>query len=380
MKQLIRSDKFFLNNNDIYILLLIVPVLTCIQFWYNIILHQNIQIGAYFQLILTFYLYFLIVKKKAFLVLSSLLTFLFLSFFYSAYTNTRINENLSYLIVLHNIILLFLILPSFSYKRVKLVELREFLVYFIIIFMIIFEISSQFASKVIIDEYYGIERNYKDGFVISHLAAYYFGVSAFFLWKFKKRWLSVILCMYILTLGARIGLVYILIGIMVLFLYKVNRQLLNFIWKYRVLIFSSLSFTIFLLIAYSLSSSNMENLMVFTSGRSYFQANGILHILNDGISIDNLIGRGPKASNRLNEQFIGAPIWMHNDFLDIAFNLGVIGLLAYLISTFNYFNNVKSLYLLIILFLTAFLNGFITYDPLYILLLSDICFKKSFKV
>jgi hypothetical protein len=208
--------------------------------------------------------------------------------------------------------------------------------------MIIFEISSQFASKVIIDEYYGIERNYKDGFVISHLAAYYFGVSAFFLWKFKKRWLSVILCMYILTLGARIGLVYILIGIMVLFLYKVNRQLLNFIWKYRVLIFSSLSFTIFLLIAYSLSSSNMENLMVFTSGRSYFQANGILHILNDGISIDNLIGRGPKASNRLNEQFIGAPIWMHNDFLDIAFNLGVIGLLAYLISTFNYFNNVKN--------------------------------------
>ncbi len=271
------------------------------------------------------------------------------------------------------------LLPKCDYSEIDLLELRKHLIWFFVGFVILYELSTPFASKIIISEYYDIERKYRDGFVISHLAAYYLGVLGFFMFRLGDRWVARSLWVYVLTLGARIGIIYIIISLIIIILYTIPSAS-NRISKFKYWIICGIIFMFSTIIGYVVDRYGSEVLMVFTSGRSYFQLQALEQIINDGISIENILGRGPKASNRFNLDSVGIAIWMHNDFLDILFNIGILGLIIYLKSFINYFKQIKALNLFFIFFLTAFLNGFMTYDALYIITLSTVFDKRGYQI
>ena len=66
---------------------------------------------------------------------------------------------------------------------------------------------------------------------------------------------------------------------------------------------------------------------------------------------------------------IGNKIWMHNDFIEILFSLGFIGLLFYLFFFFKIINKYKSTYLFLFIVISGMINGFIYYNMIQVLLI-----------
>ncbi|WP_428661403.1 hypothetical protein [Runella sp.] len=360
------------QNKDVYILLFFLPSISCLYFWLRIVTGINVQIGSYFNFFLTLYLFFLIYKQNLELILYIVLSICIIASSYNIILGTKINESFSYLFTLANIIFAFFIFPEFDFSEIKIAKLKNGFIWFSILFVIVYEFSSVYAlSRNNSSEYYQVERIYKEGFVISHLACYYLGVMGYFLYLMRQRILAIALFGYVITLGARIGLIYLAIAVALLILrnFPVLWKSI-FRWRYIILLIIAIGLTIATTIA--LQKIGPEGLMVFTSGRSIFWMNAISKIKTDGYSLINFFGRGPKASFTFNEATFGLKIWMHNDYLDLLFNIGVWGLCLYLYSLVYFFNRVKALYLFLVFIFASLFNGFLYYDAIFVILLNTV--------
>jgi len=296
---------------------------------------------------------------------------------YSVLLGTPINSSFSYIVIFFNIIFAFNYLPKCDYSQVDLKKFRKHLTWFVIIFIVFYELSAPFAqNKNSEEEFYDVHRVYKEGFVISHIACYYLGVAGFFLYLLRRRLVALLIWAYAVSLGARIGLIYVAIAIVIIAL-KSLPKVFYLVARYKYFIVLVIIVITTIAARITISKIGIEGLMVFTSGRSLFWFKAISQVADDGLSFINIFGRGPKYSNIYNKQYFGLDIWMHNDFIDILFNLGFAGLITYLSSFYNYIKQSRTLFLLFVFLFTAFFNGFLLYDALFIIVLSTLFSKKN---
>lgn len=101
----------------------------------------------------------------------------------------------------------------------------------------------------------------------------------------------------------------------------------------------------------------------FTSGRSRFWGSFIyFKLLQGNISFEELFyGAGPASSRNFNLQYCGIEVWMHNDFFDILFCLGILGVGIY-ICAILVSSKKLGIYFCLFLLLSANLNGFMLYQ------------------
>ncbi len=370
--------KISLQNRDIYVLLFLLPIARCLLFWSNALLNVNLwNFFSYFDFILALYTYFVILQRKLIIAFSSITLIVGIALGYNLILGTKINESLSYLYSLNNILICLLVFPGVDLRNVNITKLKKALIIFGIGFLLLYELSSYFAvQKITNSEYYGVERTYKEGFVLSHSACYYLIVLGYFLFLLKEYRLTIVFWVYALTLGARIGYAYVGVSIIMIMI-NTNVVIVESLYKLRYVVFALIAVILYSVIQITIQSVGLEGLMVITSGRSIFWMNAFNQMSSDWLGLINFFGRGPKYSFTFNEMTFGMKIWMHNDFVDILFNIGYIGLVVYLISFFIFWNRVPAMYLFFIFISSAVLNGFLYYDPLFVMVLSLVFAKKK---
>lgn len=111
----------------------------------------------------------------------------------------------------------------------------------------------------------------------------------------------------------------------------------------------------------------------FTSGRSRFWGSFIYYkLLSGNMSFSELfLGAGPASSREFNLEYCGIKVWMHNDFFDLLFCLGIVGLSLYVFAIIMACKRL-GLYFGIFLLLSANLNGFMLYQTFPIVYLFSI--------
>lgn len=369
--------KFYeIDNKELSVLLFLYPALTCLAFWYNVFTNSTIDPGSYFNLIMIVYVYRMSIQIESSYIPISVIALILTSFFCSMYFSIDLKQSFLYLVNLSNIIYYLYIIPKIDFSKVKPDLLKRHLSIFSLVFVVIYEISSHYARTHVneSDAFFDVVREYKEGFVISHFATYYLGALGLMLFLLKSRYLALGLWFYSFSLGARIGIVYIALAIAIIIL--VNFKFIHdYIYKFRYIVLLLIGVVITAIAQRIIALQGVEALMVYTSGRSVFWIFAINDILTDGLNVANLIGRGPGSTIMLNMSKLGAKIWMHNDFIEIMYTFGVVGLSVYLSSFIIYFKKVRSIYLFLVFFLSAFFNGFMTYDPLFIIVINTLVYQ-----
>ena len=367
-----------LDNRQLNILLFTYPILKCVAFWFNAFTKASIDPGSYFSALSLFYLFYLVKNLHnnysgiaiACWILASLLCFFFLG--------TDLKDAFLYLVQLNVILYSLYILPRIDFSLIDLKLFKKHLTIFSIIFIIIYELSIPFA-KVRVTEVaakYNVTRVYREGFIISHFASYYLGTLGFLLFLLKRKILAVLLWLYCYILGARIGYIYILVAAITLVLmhYKTIMQVM---YKIRYILLAIFILAMAFFTRRIIASQGLDGLSVYTSGRSVLWINGIEEMKRKGFTaLINIFGRGPGSTQIINYSLTGVKIWMHNDFMEIAYSFGFVGLIIYLIAFFNYFRKIRFVYLFLIFFLSAFFNGFMTYDPLFVIIVNTLVYRR----
>jgi hypothetical protein len=370
------SKTIFFNIVDLKILLFLIPTLLCFQFWIKVLFKADLNIGSYFYLIVTLFVFRKIYKKHLKIIFIDILILCFLVL-YASFLNLNPNESLAYLIHFNNLFLVVYMLPFVNFDFISKDEIAKSLTYFSIFFVIVYELSNTYAlDRSNIDEYYDLTRIYKEGFVISHEASYYLAILGFFLFILNRRILAVLLWGYGLTLGPRIGDILIYLSILFSLINKYDR-IKFYLQKNIYIITFAYIIILFCSFEYAYNKFGEEIINVFTSGRLSFWQNALKKIELDGFSTVNLLGRGSQASYYENLKVFQMKIWLHNDFFDVLFNLGVIGLIFYLYGIFYYLKMFKAIYVLMFFLLAGFFNGFILYNPVFIVTLYAFFYKKG---
>lgn len=364
--------KIKVSNRELNIFLFLLPVSHSVMFWLNVFGKSNIQIGSYFNFLILVLLYKFLYEIKKSLFLLNIVIYVALAIFYQVFLDIKINESFSYLTSLNIVIISLYVFPKFDFSGISINKFKDHLTKFSILFVLVYEISSHFArDRNVTIEYYDVERVYKEGFVISHLACYYLVITGLVLFQLRSKLLAFFLWGYVASLGPRIGLVYIAVTLLFLLVYR-RKQIINLITTYKYFFLLIIIITGWAFTKKMIATKGADSLMVYSSGRSVVWISAISKIIDDGLGIANIVGRGPKSSIKFNEKVLDIPIWMHNDFLDIIFNLGAIGLIIYFISFFKFFSKVPSQHFFYTFFLSAFLNGFFLYDPIFIIALTTL--------
>ena len=244
------------------------------------------------------------------------------------------------------------------------------------IFILCYGIIISYILTLKINETNVYERVYLVGFIIPHAFSYMMAIFVYYFMKRKKIIWAVIPFLFGCFAGTRTGLI--------LSLLTVIAVLSNGITKKKILIYL-FYFTSFVILFnfvlretpifknqydsisnsfndFSFSAStNDQKSIEFSSHRSLLFAFGLEQIVKDGISYENIIGRGPRSSYIFNDNKTGSALWFHNDFIEILFSLGIINLIFYFFSIFKYYLHTKNTYFLIFILFSAFTNGFFFY-------------------
>jgi hypothetical protein len=235
-------------------------------------------------------------------------------------------------------------------------------------------------------------RVYYHGFVIAHHYAYLAAFFGYFFIRQEKIWLGVAIVFSGVLVGTRSGL---LVSMMP-FVYlakryfvkipgsKVRKTVLLSVVCFFVLVPVFFLFqkqivpTIQTFTNFSVESvvENDEEAMAdFSASRTFMWALMFTQVAEDGFTLPNLIGRGPASSlDFLGENF-DARIWMHNDFFDIFFCYGLVGLCLYIFCIVCYYRRTKDIYFLFMLLIAAFTNGFYPYMAVQLIALHTLFCK-----
>jgi hypothetical protein len=371
------NKKIIIDNFDLNVLLYLIPVFLCAQFWFNVGFGVKLNIGSYYYFVVTIFIVHKTIKNHR-VILFYVLIIIVLLLSYSIVFGLKGNESLSYLVHFINFFLVIFFSRYFNFDSISKKQIKFNLTVFSIFFVILYELSNRYAWNRSNDvEYYDVVRVYKEGFVISHIATYYLAILGYALFILDRKILAILLWTYGITLGPRIGVVLILISV-IFSLINSKDKIKNLLFKRRLLII--FLYIIILIWSYFIITIKYgsELLNVFTSGRLMFWKNALIIIEKDGLSWINFFGRGAGASFFENLKKFTLKIWLHNDFLDILYNLGILGLFSYLFFLYNYIHKFKAMYVLCFFLLSAFFNGFILYNSIFILVLHSLFYKKQY--
>ncbi len=224
-------------------------------------------------------------------------------------------------------------------------------------------------------------------FRLPHIASYFFGflfIYFGYIFQRKKKWINLLFMILSLFLCFYTGVrTVILTIILALILYAFKRKNIIFLQLVIILGFLSVIFredltrisenTIFFQF-FSLIQTTVENITRFSRVRIWYS--WWVEVSQFGFW-DYVIGKSPINAYIANGKNLGAPIWFHNDFLNIFYSYGVWCFMLYAgffvkIYCDNRSFIMNNIFIFIFYFsmiLSAFLNGFYYYFPVFLLYL-----------
>lgn len=207
----------------------------------------------------------------------------------------------------------------------------------------------------------------KKGFIISHAYGYYLATFAFY-FAYRKKIIWVIILTMLCYFFAR----------------RTNLLIISFSWLYMgysmygkkiyyvlVPIFAYVAFKVFNSaymgeFAFSLDTRDTESI-AFTSGRSRFWGTFLELYTSGNMSFkEYLLGMGPASSFDFNLTHAGLRVWMHNDFVDLLFCMGIIGLSIYVLLLYKQILKL-GIYFASFAIIAGMINGFVIYSTLPVL-------------
>ena len=244
-----------------------------------------------------------------------------------------------------------------------------------------------------VEEYFRI---YHHGlFRLPHIASYFFGfLFIYYAYRFQKSLryesliiliISLLLCFYT---GARA--IIVVIGISV-FLYALKKNTilnmqLGIIFLFLLIIFREnlmvISENTVFYQFFSLIQTSIENFTHFS--RLKIWGSWWIEVSNFGF-FDYLIGKSFINVFVANGRNIGCTIWFHNDFLNIFYTYGILGFVLYTWFFIKIYrdnklyikNNIFIFMFYFSMIISAFINGFYFYFPVFLLYLFFLMIKQE---
>lgn len=217
-------------------------------------------------------------------------------------------------------------------------------------------------------------RVYLKSFMSVHSLGYVLVAFSIYSYFFKKN-ISYILLLFSVILGSRTVVFMVLIFVFyILFNQKKKLKIL-----YLSFIFCILFYLLYIFLPDVLSNQIEYYLSLFyeiqqyglkddsvlkdvTSSRSTLFDNMLFELQNWSF-YEFFIGKGPLSSVVYNYKIAGVQIWMHNDFLDTFYSYGIIGFSMLIYTLIKLLIVKNSFVIVLIIIVSAFLNGFYTYYP-----------------
>lgn len=369
-----------ISFSTIKIIFLTLPIYHISFFFLNYFSIFTRMIGSYIYLIVLLILSFISFRDNR-----NTLTFSILWIFFIIYTfgfdgdlNSKARSNVTFINTCASLVFF----STFSPNLAEILRYDKFFLRFSYIYMIIYFITVPIAGLRIEFDYLGNERIYYYGFIIGHAYGYYAIILSYYLLhRFHYLWsFPIILSTYFS--GARSVLVILLYTISI---YTINHIKIHFITvKKLILIMMVIIITLIAAVKYIKPFSFVyeSTLQILQKGTDIFSDSegvrltaGRTYIIKMGfneISTFNfkeiLFGRGPLSAEKYLSSFTSLG-WFHNDFLQIFYCYGTIGviLLIYSLTTFVIQN--RSYFIIGIFFIASFTNGFYLYDPTQIIII-----------
>jgi hypothetical protein len=338
------------------------------------------QAGAYIELLIFIYLLAFLAK----ITKSGLLPFLILTLFitYSLLgvgdVFGKARESVSFFLAITAL----LTLPKLNIKKEDLTKSHKMITTFIPFLLIAYFLS------IVTRGIYLDTRVYLSGFIIAHAFNYLVILLGFYMHQYKFKKYGFFLISLSIFTGTRSGLILALLTFIYLFLkdHPLNLKLIiRFVLMSFIVVFALMSLrshiptldTVLKTFEGKGGSSYSYNLLdkgniEFSYGRTYlwFNAYHYFQKQSNGAFIPVIIGHGSFAIENLSNNLYRKSFWMHNDFVQIYFCYGLMGILIYLIAIlkfrkYNYYGN----YFFIFLLLSAMLNGFYKYAVIQYLII-----------
>jgi hypothetical protein len=221
-------------------------------------------------------------------------------------------------------------------------------------------------------------RVYYDGFVIAHHYAYIAAFFGYFFMLQQKTWIGIAVVLSGALVGTRSGLLVSAIPFIYLAKQYFNQSDRSKIQKavlLCVICIIGLGATLFLfkkqiaptintfttLSVEAIAENDEKSLNEFSASRTLLWALMFTQVEEDGFTVPNLIGRGPASSKDFLDENFNMRLWMHNDFLDIFFCFGALGVGVYIFCICCYYRETRDIYFLLMVLIAAFTNGFFPY-------------------
>ena len=370
--------------NRVILLFLLAPVDAVVTFLVNQFLEgKGIDVGSYVHL--TAFLVLLAITKTDRKFILFLLVYFAL---YSTLFHGALNNNAREVVTF---VLACAALDFFSRHEIETDELQKydrFFLYFAYSFALMYLISVYAFKGITLQrttESITTRREWSNGFIIGHAYAYYAVVLGYYL--MRRYSLAVALPIFLSSLvsGTRTGLV-ILFGTLLIHIVQKQKRLLPILS--RLAVFLCVVFLVITILrqfiapldsalatfensrltAFSLYRPDSQTIE-FTAGRLVLWTAAFADMRQSGLaSRETILGRGPMAAQEANLRKFHNGLWMHNDFIQIVYCFGLLGLALYLfsLSKIVHFRNILVLYFLILS--AASINGFYKYAALQIII------------
>lgn len=339
-----------------YVLLIIaLPIINIVEFYIinggivSETLIANKSVIPYFYLAV---FVLIIVRTKFNIVQVGILVYFFIYVFY--FDSFTLANNASYLIPFVLTCSL-LVLPREKKLKLSIIQNNTIIVVYSFA-IILYYIVGQ--NRFFEDRFYLV------GFVIPHHFSYYCAIFTLFLLKQGKFIFAIIVTMAGIYVGARSG---ILVSILCYIYYFLSNPVYKIYLKSACLILGLVGIVSYSTLGFDFLTNNLPA-SSSDNTRTLLWINMSNQVEIDGLSWENLFGRGPRSSYEYNYNTLGLELWMHNDFFEVFFTLGAVGLIFYLICLTKFFNLFKNWFFIGFIVILIATNGFFTYLPLTIIL------------
>ena len=261
-------------------------------------------------------------------------------------------------------------------------DIYKFVKWFAVTFVVAFIITALIEGKKI-DNSGDQERSYYNGFIISHQFSYFAILLAFIFARFGKWSAAIGLILMALLVGNRTSYIILFFS----FVMYLEASELNFFKSFSkkssklALAISALALIYFFYINPILNWRSISDFLLdsdnrdFTSGRSLFWYNGLDALLKlNFFSFNTFFGFGPAGVEILSSKLYNENFWMHNDFLQIYYCYGLVGITMYFYGLIYFVKKIKSSSVIWLVLFTAFFNGFYTYGAIQLLTMTALIF------
>lgn len=364
------KDKNIFSANNYVFLVVLVPLVQLLEFFIvqDGVVSDTFVVGKSILPYVYIAIFFFILYKRKFRGIHLLIGIYFVlnSLLFSQFS---IANNASYMV---QIVITFSLLTLPRQRQIQLSEKNKIII--LLVYCLIILLYYIFSRERFYED-----RIYIVGFVIPHAFSYYCVAFAFFLMSIKRPLFSFIVLIFGVFVGARAGLLgavlvccYYFFGLATKKKIKITIISIAMLVCFMPLVSgifadSNLGITINKTLE-SFGSFNSANKSSSDDTRTILFNNMLLKATSDGIGIENLFGRGPRSSYEYNERTLGLELWMHNDFAEVFFTLGIIGLFIYIYCLVYYYRTYRNIFSLLIIVVFGLTNGFFPYIPLTMIL------------